>query len=179
MSNNGKQNKAVDPDEVFLVDNSRAPQKDKSIPQIVLDDYTEVRKEISTRHKSVCHMHIDNLTNKEIAEALDLSEGAVSRILNTPLAQGYMADIMDQRRVELIDPIGKLKDAAMDAADTMIEVMKTAERPMDRLKGAEMVMKYGGFQPVEKSVSLNMNVTGAIEEAFLKAKDKQNGDGSK
>lgn len=106
--------------------------------------------------------------NKEIATALDMSEGRISVILSDPRAQIDIADAVESVADNIIDLHDRLKAHAYEALDEIVDSMRHSKDEKVRQKSAFGILDRAGYTPVQKHVQVAPELPADVAARFEK-----------
>ena len=108
-------------------------------------------KRLSQRHKQCCALKATGLRQKEIAEMTGYSESRVSVILNDPRSVALINQISSKIVENVVEETGEfIKGHTLEAAQIVVELMRSAESEPVRLSAAKDNLDRGGFKPKER-----------------------------
>ena len=105
-----------------------------------------------SRHREILRMKLLGLKNTEVANALDITDATVSIIVNSPLFQMRMKEMQKTADNRVFDVLDYMRENAQGAAETIVGVMKSAQKDSTRLSAASKVLAiagYSGAEPVQ------------------------------
>lgn len=128
-------------------------------------------KRLSPVHKQIIALSAAGLKNAEIAETVGKSYAWVSTILNHPEAKRLRNELSSELVSGLLLDTQELIQAhTREAVDTVIHIMRHASKEHIQLQAAKDILDRGGFKPVERVQSTNLNLSaqdaGHITEAL-------------
>lgn len=104
-----------------------------------------------TRHQLICKLHACGLRNKEIAQALGLTESRVSIILNDPRAAEYIRQMVEEVGDKYLDMHASFRALAPKALKVVTAIMDDDEAPAGvRSRNAFELLDRAGYGAVEK-----------------------------
>ena len=116
-------------------------------------------KRIWGQQKEVLRLSASGLYNTlEIAEIVNLSRSAVSRILNCTLGKQTLDMLQGAADAETMNLMVNIKSLAPIALAIQSEMMMDEERP-DKLRVhlTDKILDRAGYSPINKNLNLNMN----------------------
>ena len=132
------------------------PQELKSLSVIALQP-----QKMSNRIEAIMCMDLAGKSGNDIARELDLTAARVSIIRTSPMYQSAIVDRRNQLqelyrekqtdRLVSGDPVENvLKDAALEAARTKIELMKSGKSEFVKLAASGDILIELGIEPIKK-----------------------------
>lgn len=108
-------------------------------------------KHFHTRHELICKLHACGLRNKEIAQALGLTESRISIILNDPRAAEYIRDMVEEVADRYLDMHASFKAIAPQMFKIVTDIASDPEAPAGvRSRNAFELLDRAGYGAVEK-----------------------------
>ena len=108
-------------------------------------------KHFHTRHELICKLHACGMRNKEIAQALSLTEARVSVILNDPRAATYIREMVSEVADRYLDMATQFKAVAPEMFQIVGDIARDPEAPAGvRSRNAFELLDRAGYGAPEK-----------------------------
>lgn len=136
-------------------------------------------EKLSRRHVMCFQFYACGMRNKEIAQALDLTESRVSIILSHPQAPEYIRSFALRVSEKLEDPAERLRMLAHEAIDKVQGLLRQSLDEKVVQSTAFGILDRGGYGKIEKRLELGGKLTeeqterlvGALRESHEVTKD--------
>lgn len=123
---------------------------------------------LNARHLQIINLKGAGLSNKKIAELLDIAEATVSVIVNHPDSQYILARMLAYAAENVVDVETRIRATAPLAHEKLVQILTTSKKEESVIKVAFGFLDRAGYGAVQKSES-NETVTINVprEEASL------------
>lgn len=120
-------------------------------PGLTYTDEAKPRREKwAARHVLICRMHAAGLKNKEIAEALNITEQYISHVINDPRAPAFVREAVEAMMGNIIDLNAQLKAYSQEALEEIIDQMRSSQSDKIRQTAAFGILDRAGYTPVQR-----------------------------
>lgn len=151
------------------------PQDMKSLNTINLQP-----DKMSSRIEAIMYMELAGKSGKDIAEILDIGQVRVSIIRNSPLYMSNLARLKDELKDKYMDkqtdkltsgdPVEEaLKGAALDAAQTKIDLMHNSGNEFIRASASSDILDRAGYKSYTEKTKVTVEVTEKMSERWERA----------
>jgi len=105
-------------------------------------------RKINHKHRLIMYRLLTGHTQRQIAQAMGLTETWVSLVVNDPLFKEEYQKLLDEVRAKVIDTSAEVQEtinaAALKAAKRLTELVDSDD-PKIKLKASEAVIDYSDF----------------------------------
>jgi hypothetical protein len=105
---------------------------------------------VRPRHREIARRLVLGETQSQIARSLNMSEGRMTLIVNSPLFKLEIAKMEKDRTDAVVDVANQIVLACPEALDQVERIMYTANSEKVRLDAAKDLLDRGGFGAVKK-----------------------------
>lgn len=99
----------------------------------------------NAKHRELLRLKLAGVDNKECGELLDISLAQVGMITKSPLFTNQLRVLQNEADERAFDVVGCMKQAAKEASETVLEVMRGAPQYATKLSAAKTVLALAGY----------------------------------
>lgn len=151
------------------------PQELKSLNVIAMQP-----QKMNSRIEAIMCMDLAGKSGNDIARELDLTPPRISVIRNSPMYQEALGQMRDALRLQFQDkqtdrlvsgdPVESvLKDAALEAAHSKIELMRTGRSEFVRLAASGDILDRAGYRPHQEKTKVSIEISDKMANRFEEA----------